>query len=483
MATNIIPNLAGGLGEIGQLAGGAGQGLMGGLGQLGQGLLGGVGQAGQGLLGGVGQLGQAGQGLLGNVGQAGQGLLGGVGQAGQGLLGGVGQAGQGLLGNIGQAGQGLLGGVGQAGQGLLGGVGQAGQSLFGGLAGIPRVAEDGGALGGANQVIGQPQPQLADLAVDNVGGYNYGAGYGMNYREAEAGGGILGAAGNAGVPIQVHAPQLAELGQPTFVNYKGAVEDTNTTPNTTNRVAEGGGGGFGNLGGILGDLGYGGGGVGGGYGGVGGGGGGGYGGVGGIGGGGYGGIGGGGPQLAELGQPSPINNITGFNNLGGLGGVGGVGQAIPSSYMPQLAELGPAGSTNYFRAVEDINNPTLNQNLTSNQNIYDPNNSQYIEDINGGVVDNSQDLDLNAAKPVRVDTKNHCICLFVSPPYANVSAITIQKISPDPNTITLIASDCLIDDSDFIVFGVPKGTDIEDGNATQVTIKPDGRNWTIASSS
>ena len=80
-----------------------------------------------------------------------------------------------------------------------------------------------------------------------------------------------------------------------------------------------------------------------------------------------------------------------------------------------------------------------------------------------------------------VDTSKGPIVVFLMKNNVNYNdqPLVIEKISHDKNPICLFAEKCKINNSDCIIFGLPKYNTCISGKLRKITLKSDGNNWFI----
>lgn len=82
---------------------------------------------------------------------------------------------------------------------------------------------------------------------------------------------------------------------------------------------------------------------------------------------------------------------------------------------------------------------------------------------------------------IEVDTSKGSIIIFMkpSPVHADNETLTITKISPDNNMVSLFSETTLINNAEIIMFGLPIYAKVKKGKVKTLILKSDGTNWKI----
>lgn len=82
---------------------------------------------------------------------------------------------------------------------------------------------------------------------------------------------------------------------------------------------------------------------------------------------------------------------------------------------------------------------------------------------------------------LEVDTSQHSITIFLNavPAHAEHECLTIRKITDDKNTVTVAGNDVMIDDAEFLIFGLHKQAKVSHGKNTTIVLRSVDVYWKI----
>lgn len=82
---------------------------------------------------------------------------------------------------------------------------------------------------------------------------------------------------------------------------------------------------------------------------------------------------------------------------------------------------------------------------------------------------------------VEVDTSKGSVIIFMKPApiHSKNETLTIKKISPDNNMVSLFSETTLINKADIVMFGLPSYAKVRSGKVRTLVLKSDGANWKI----
>lgn len=82
---------------------------------------------------------------------------------------------------------------------------------------------------------------------------------------------------------------------------------------------------------------------------------------------------------------------------------------------------------------------------------------------------------------LEVDTSAGGVTIFMKefPAHNANESLTITKVSKDNNIISLFSETSLINNSEIIMFGLPKYAKLSKGKITTIVLKTDGNSWKI----
>ena len=82
---------------------------------------------------------------------------------------------------------------------------------------------------------------------------------------------------------------------------------------------------------------------------------------------------------------------------------------------------------------------------------------------------------------LEIDTSQHSITIFLNavPAHSETECLTIRKITDDKNTVTVAGNEVMIDDAEFLIFGLHKQAKVSHGKNTAIVLRATHTGWKI----